>query len=246
MLRCNLKHLILLLSVFHHKVHLITLVFYGFQLDIEQWGQVGTGHNGNVTLNISVSRNNYFAIVTPFNHNANLYQMSIITRTTNNFTFRNYHNDSSYLWFVAAQRLQWGKAGGYGQSISFPIAYRSAAWIVLTFPAVDSDRYTNGGVTSLSKTAFNTAADGDSNKAFYWISCGKQLQWGQAKTISSVRTKKFAITFPSECIIAMALPWKDDDLAYQINIQSVELSSFKYYYYNARAEFEICYIAFGV
>lgn len=69
---------------------------------IKQWGQVGTGHNGNVTLNISVSRNNYFAIVTPFNHNANLYQMSIMTRTTNNFTFRNYHNDSSYLWFVAA------------------------------------------------------------------------------------------------------------------------------------------------
>ena len=102
--------------------------------------------------------------------------MSIMTRTTNNFTFRNYHNDSSYLWFVAAQRLQ----------------------------------------------------------------------WGQAKAIGSVRTKEFAITFSSECNIAMALPWKDDGLAYQINIQNVELSSFKYYYYTASAEVEICYIAFGV
>lgn len=44
----------------------------------------------------------------------------------------------------------------------------------------------------------------------------------------------------------MALPWKDDGLAYQINIQNVELSSFKYYYYTASAEVEICYIAFGV
>ena len=43
----------------------------------------------------------------------------------------------------------------------------------------------------------------------------------------------------------MALPWKDDGLAYQINIQSVELNSFKYYYYTARTEVEICYIAFG-
>ena len=32
-------------------------------------------------------------------------------------------------------------------------------------------------------------------------------QWGQAKAIGSVRTKEFAITFPSECNIAMALPW---------------------------------------
>lgn len=71
-------------------------------------------------------------------------------------------------------------------------------------------------------------------------------QWGQARAIGSVRTKKFAITFPSECNIAMALPWKDDGLAYQINIQSVELSSFKYYYYTAVTEVEICYIAFGV
>ena len=71
-------------------------------------------------------------------------------------------------------------------------------------------------------------------------------QWGQAKAIGSVRTKEFAITFPSECNIAMALPWKDDGLAYQINIQSVELSSFKYYYHTARTEVEICYIAFGV
>ena len=66
-----------------------------------------------------------------------------------------------------------GKSRRLRSSISFPIAYSSAAWIGLTFPAVDSDRYTLGGVTSLSKTAFNTAADGDSNKAFYWISCGK-------------------------------------------------------------------------
>ena len=71
-------------------------------------------------------------------------------------------------------------------------------------------------------------------------------QWGQARAIGSVRTKEFAITFPSECNIAMALPWKDDGLAYQINIQSVELSSFKYYYHTAVTEVEICYIAFGV
>ena len=68
--------------------------------------------------------------------------------------------------------IQWGKASGYGKSISFPIAYSSAACIVLTYPAVDNHRYTNGGVTSLSKTAFNTAVDGDSNNPFYWISCG--------------------------------------------------------------------------
>lgn len=68
----------------------------------KQWGQVGAGHNGNVNLNIAVSRTNYFAIVTPFNHNANLYQMSIMTRDSNKFTFRNYHNDAAYLWFVAA------------------------------------------------------------------------------------------------------------------------------------------------
>lgn len=72
-----------------------------------------------------------------------------------------------------ANYKQWGKAGGYGQSISFPIAYSSAAWIVLSFSAVNSRRGTNGGITSLSKTAFNTSADGDSNMAFYWISCGK-------------------------------------------------------------------------
>lgn len=79
-----------------------------------------------------------------------------------------------------------------------------------------------------------------------WVAFGKQKQWGQARAIGSVRTKEFAITFPSECNIAMALPWKDDGLAYQINIQSVELSSFKYYYHTAVTEVEICYIAFGV
>ena len=68
--------------------------------------------------------------------------------------------------------MQWGKASGYGKSISFPIAYSSAACIVLTCPAVNSRRYTNGGVTSLSETAFNTAVDGDSDRPFYWISCG--------------------------------------------------------------------------
>lgn len=69
--------------------------------------------------------------------------------------------------------MQWGKAGGYGKSISFLTAYSSAAWIVLTFSAVYSTRYSNGYISSLSKTAFNTGADGDNNKPFYWISCGK-------------------------------------------------------------------------
>ena len=43
----------------------------------------------------------------------------------------------------------------------------------------------------------------------------------------------------------MSLPWKADALAYQINIQSVTLSDFKYYYYTATGEVEICYIALG-
>lgn len=69
--------------------------------------------------------------------------------------------------------LQWGKASGYGQSISFPLAYSSAAWIVLAFCARNSGRQSNGGVTAISVNNFTTSADGDSSYPFYWISCGK-------------------------------------------------------------------------
>ena len=120
-----------------------------------------------------------------------------------------------------------------------------------TTPA-SSDNSTRIATTAFVKALVGAANNGGivsanlAQNGYVKFANGFILQWGQAKAIGSVRTKEFAITFSSECNIAMALPWKDDGLAYQINIQNVELSSFKYYYYTASAEVEICYIAFGV
>lgn len=75
-------------------------------------------------------------------------------------------------WDIGAI-LQWGEASGYGKSISFPLAYSSAAWIVLAFCARNSGRQSNGGVTATSVNSFTVSADGDSSYPFYWISCGK-------------------------------------------------------------------------
>ena len=80
---------------------------------------------------------------------------------------------NGYVKFANGFILQWGKASSYGQSISFPVAYSSAAWIVLAFCARNSGRQSNGGVTAISVNNFAVSADGDSSYPFYWISCGK-------------------------------------------------------------------------
>ena len=91
MLRCNLKHLILLLSVFHHKVHLITLVFYGFQLDIEQWGYKA-GNNAKWTYPLALSTLLYVDV----SGDANGPDESVSYSKESFITYA----DLTHLWFI--------------------------------------------------------------------------------------------------------------------------------------------------
>lgn len=99
--------------------------------------------------------------------------MSILTRTTNNFTFRNYHNDSSYLWFVAAQRLQWRIANslsGATPTITFPLPFTTTNyWCFGVLWGNGGKDYMIGYINSGSKTISNCKLFKDSDTATYDI-----------------------------------------------------------------------------
>lgn len=91
--------------------------------------------------------------------------MSILTRTTNNFTFRNYHNDSSYLWFVAAQRLQWGYAdwieGGNPVNVTLPLPFPKNDYLIVACAY--------GGIDNFHTAALNTVTSNITSNAKYQL-----------------------------------------------------------------------------
>lgn len=103
-----------------------------------------------------------------------------MTRTTNNFTFRNYHNDSSYLWFVAAQRLQWGLAttnNNWNDEIILSIPFTSEFYAITTIPFAIGGVITGGiyrdygGINSILRNGFY-GGYGKAGIRFFYIAIG--------------------------------------------------------------------------
>lgn len=79
--------------------------------------------------------------------------MSIMTRDSNKFTFRNYHNDAAYLWFVAVQK-QWGFKSGNNAQWTYPLPI-----LTLLFVDVSGDANAPDELVSYSKNSYITYAD---------------------------------------------------------------------------------------
>ena len=92
--------------------------------------------------------------------------MSILTRATKKFTFRNYHNDAAYLWFVAAQK-QWG----YNSS-SFAISFTNTCWFVIPAFNGNGDNYYGFNITGKSKTNFTYNRHGGVTGTISYIAAG--------------------------------------------------------------------------
>lgn len=133
-LRCNLKRIILLLSVFHHKVHLITLVFYGFQLDIEQWGQVkNNAASQKVNYPIAFSYACY-AIVFGIVYNNLQYSYDQVTSydKIGFYTYQNIDDPLTIRYVALGKQKQWGRQFSSGATITFPVTVTTVFAIALT------------------------------------------------------------------------------------------------------------------
>ena len=173
-LRCNLKRIILLLSVFHHKVHLITLVFYGFQLDIEQWGQGTVPSRNYLTVSFPVSFSNAFGMLCSARYSnlaTDIWQdtyCAVISNSQGRVATSNTANTNVQWFALGKAQLQWGAASGSGEiKITLPISFASTGYIGLATPRSSASWAVILAAINKSQIQVNSPA------SVYWITIGK-------------------------------------------------------------------------
>lgn len=187
MLRCNLKHLILLLSVFHHKVHLITLVFYGFQLDIEQWGAFSNTLTVTFPIGFSVAAYAIVGVPNTTTTTATATGAANLTKTGAGV----YMHGRSGWYFVIGKQLQWGKSTD-PNTVTFPIKFTTAVYFIVCTRTGNST--TRGTTTYNIKTSSAIMLYGYEGDSGLWLAGGKQKQWGTNSSSSSLAS--ISVTFP--------------------------------------------------